>query len=339
MSVELGGLEEIEGWTFPKERPLLLRILPGIATFARKKPLGFVSALVVVALLVVGDLVPTTMNAINDLFGRPLGESPIPFVADTVAPFRHDEINLSNRLDSCEVRGIPSFCPGRTNVLGTDSLGRDILSRLIYGARVSVMVPIGAVVIAETIAVMIAVASGYYGGWVDKLTLRLVDIFQALPALIVLITVLGIFGSGLWQLVIVIGVVLGPSTSRVIRSQVLTVMGSPYIESARVIGASDRRIMMRYVLPNTMAIIILSFTFHLGVVVLIEASLSFLGFGLPPPFPSWGQMLSLDGRDQMRSVPGLAIYPGLAIGLIVFSFNLLGDALRDTWDPRLRGAR
>ena len=124
-----------------------------------------------------------------------------------------------------------------------------------------------------------------------------------------------------------------------IRGQTISVMASPFIEAARVLGASDRRIMMKYVLPNVFALVILGATLRLGVVVLLEATLSFLGYGLPPPFPSWGQMLSLEGREYMRTQPGLAIYPGLAIGLLVFSFNLFGDALRDVLDPRLRGSK
>jgi peptide/nickel transport system permease protein len=230
--------------------------------------------------------------------------------------------------------------PTSTHLLGTDSIGRDILSRLVYGARTAVMVSFGAVLISETIGATLGIMSGYYGGWVDKVGFRLVDVFQALPGLVVLITILGIFGSGLWEMIFVIGVIYGLGTgTRYIRGQTIYVMANPFIESARVLGASDRRIMVRYLLPNVFPLIILSATLRLGFVVLLEASLSFLGYGLPPPFPSWGQMLSLEGREYMRTQPGLAIYPGLAIGLLVFSFNLFGDALRDVLDPRLRGTR
>jgi peptide/nickel transport system permease protein len=229
--------------------------------------------------------------------------------------------------------------PSGKHLLGTDSIGRDILSRLLYGARTAVMVAFGAVLISESIGATIGIMSGYYGGWVDKFAYRLVDVFQALPGLVVLITILGIFGSGLWQLIFVIGFVGGPPGSRTIRGQTVYVMASPFIEAARVIGASDMRVMTKYVLPNVFHLIVLQATLRLGFVVLLEASLSFLGYGLPPPFPSWGQMLSLEGREYMRTQPGLAIYPGLAIGLLVFSFNLFGDALRDVLDPRLRGSR
>jgi peptide/nickel transport system permease protein len=201
------------------------------------------------------------------------------------------------------------------------------------------MVSFGAVLISETIAATLGIMAGYYGGFVDKFAYRIVDVFQSLPGLVVLITILGIFGSGLWEMIIVIGVLGGPSGSRTLRGQTIYVMASPFIEAARVLGASDRRIMLRYVLPNIFALMILASTLRLGIVALIEASLSFLGYGLPPPYPSWGQMLSLEGREYMRTQPGLAIYPGLAIGLLVFSYNLFGDALRDVLDPRLRGSR
>ena len=151
--------------------------------------------------------------------------------------------------------------------------------------------------------------------------------------------ILGIFGTGLWPMIVVIGVIGGPPGSRIIRGQAISVMASPFVEAARSIGAGDSRIMTRYVLPNVFALVILGSTLRLGRVVLIEASLSFLGYGLPPPFPSWGNMLSIEGREFMRVQPGLAIYPGVAIGLLVFSYNLFGDALRDTLDPRLRGSR
>jgi peptide/nickel transport system permease protein len=203
---------------------------------------------------------------------------------------------------------------------------------------VAVIVSMVSVFIAETIGSSIGILSGYYGGVIDKFAYRLVDVFQALPGLVILITVLGIFGSGLWQLVFVIGVVSGPPASRIIRGQTISIMSSPFIEAARVMGASDRRIMLRYVLPNVFHLIILDATVRLGGIVLLEATLSFLGYGVQPPFPSWGQMLSLDGRDFMRRAPGLAIWPGVAIAILVFSFNFFGDALRDTLDPRLRGS-
>jgi peptide/nickel transport system permease protein len=280
----------------------------------------------------VGDLVPETLNKISRTAG--LSDRPVPYLADQLESqtgiiYPYAKQDLRARLQG----------PSNKHLLGTDSIGRDILSRLLYGARTAVMVSFGAVLISEAISATLGIASGYYGGWVDKFAYRIVDVFQALPGLVVLITILGIFGSGLWQLVIVIGVLGGPPGSRTIRGQTVYIMASPYIEAARVIGASDVRVMTRYVLPNVFHLVILQATLRLGFVVLLEASLSFLGYGLPPPYPSWGQMLSLEGREYMRTQPGLAIYPGLAIGLLVFSFNLFGDALRDVLDPRLRGSR
>lgn len=340
---EIGVAAEIEAWNARREKAALQRVVSGVVRFARRKPLGFICGLIVVAMIIVGDLFPVTLNFIYHAAGKPLGGGhdsihqamvaaegkPIPYVASFIAPFSFERTSLRDRLKS----------PSAEYRLGTDELGRDVLSRLIYGARVSIIVPFGAVFITSLIAAGIGITSGYYGGWIDKGSQRIVDIFQALPGLVVLITVLGIFGSGLWQLIVIIGVVGGPPASRIIRGQVLSTMASPFIESARVVGASDRRIMLVYLLPNVMPLIILNSTLRLGAVVLIEASLSFLGFGLPPPFPSWGQMLSLQGREYMRSLPGLAIYPGVAIAIVVFSYNLLGDALRDTLDPRLRGSR
>ena len=331
MAAELGGIEEIEGWTQPAHKPFAVRMLQGLTNFAKKKPLGFVCGFIVLVFFVVGDVIPETTNKASSTLG--LGIT-LPYVADQlekrvgiVYPYAKQDLRA-------RLQGSSS-----SHILGTDAIGRDIFSRLLYGARTAVMVSFGAVVISQTIGAVIGIMSGFYGGWVDKGLYRVVDVFQALPGLVVLITILGIFGSGLWQMIIVLGVIGGPPNSRIIRGQTIYVMASPFIEAAKVIGASDRRIMMRYVLPNVFALIILSATVSLGFIVLLEASLSFLGYGLPPPFPSWGQMLSLEGRQYMRTQPGLAIYPGVAIGILVFSFNLFGDALRDVLDPRLRGSK
>src|SRR6266568_7420187 len=343
----LGSIAEIEGWGAVQDRSRPEKILSGLVNFARRKPLGFMCGIIVLFVSIIGDLVPVSANlafsgarsVINMTTGVNIGGpkvsvqsatcKPIPCLAPHIAPFRYDQNHLRDRLQGHSGKYL----------LGTDELGRDILSRLLFGARVSVVVPFGAVLISELIGSSMGIGMAYYGGWTDKIGLQIVNVFQSLPALIVLITFFGIFGSGLWQLLLVIGCLQGPIGSRTIRGQVLSIMSTPYIESARVIGAGDRRIMLKYVLPNVFALIILGSTIRLGGVVLLEATLSFLGYGLPPPFPSWGQMLSLQGREYMRSAPGLAIYPGIAIGIIVFSYNLFGDALRDTLDPRLRGSR
>jgi len=341
----LPGIGEIEAWQIPADQNTVLRFIGGIWHFARRKPLGFFCGLTVIVFAIFGDLVPVTADMTYGLakealhpFGINLSAkmvidgaacSPVPCLATSVAKYSFDQNHLRDRLQGHSSKYI----------LGTDNLGRDIFSRLMYGARVSVVVPFGAVMISETIGATIGITSGYYGGWYDKVMQQVVNIFQSLPALVVFITVFGILKSGLWQMILVIGLFQGPIASRVIRGQVFSIMSSPFIESARVIGANDRRIMVRYVLPNVFALIILGSTIRLGGVVLLEATLSFLGFGLPPPFPSWGQMLSIQGREYMRTAPGLAIYPGIAIAIIVFSYNLFGDALRDVLDPRLRGSR
>jgi peptide/nickel transport system permease protein len=329
---ELGSIAEIEGWEQPVQKPLLTRMGTGLWKFIRRKPLGAVCGFIVVFFMIIGDVVPETINKLSRTAG--LGDRPVPYIADQlesqvgfIYPYAKQDLRARLQGSSSD------------HLLGTDAIGRDILSRLLYGARTAVMVSFGAVFIQQAVGSTIGIMSGYYGGWVDKGLYRVVDVFQALPGLVVLITILGIFGSGLWQLVIVIGFLFGPINSRVIRGQTYYVMASPFIEAAKVVGASDRRIMVRYVLPNVFALIILGATISLGIVVLLEATLSFLGYGLPPPFPSWGQMLSLEGRQYMRTQPGLAIYPGVAIGILVFSFNLFGDALRDVLDPRLRGSR
>ncbi|MGH2583762.1 MAG: ABC transporter permease [Dehalococcoidia bacterium] len=303
----VSALDLHEGWVDRPARPLWQRAPLGLLRFARRKPLGFFGLVVVVALLVAAT----------------------PPFTDWIAPYGYAKQDLRNRLQA----------PSAEHWMGTDQAGRDVFSRIVYGARVSVVVGFGAVAISEGIAVLIGVVSGYYLGWFDRLFQRLVDVFQALPGLVVMITILGVFGSGLWQLVIVIGVLGGPPASRLIRGQVISLMNRPYVEAARVVGAGHTRIMVRHLLPNVIALVILGATLRIGAVVLAESTLSFLGYGLPPPFPSWGQMLALEGREYMNRAPWLAIYPGLVIGLTVYAFNILGDALRDVLDPRLRGGR
>ena len=323
---------DLEGWTQPAQVATPVRIGTGVWKFARRKPLGAFCGLIILLLVIVGDLVPETVNKMASVAG--VGDQPVPYLADQLADnlgfiYRYDEINVMHRLKGGSA----------DHLLGTDALGRDIFSRLLYGTRSAVMVAFGATFISAILQVLINVPSGYYGGWFDKLAYRLVDVMDSLPTLVILLVVLGLSGSGLWQLIVAIGLISGLSGGRTLRGQTIQLMASPFIEAARVIGASDRRIMMRYVIPNIMPLIILTATLRLGIIVLLEATLSFLGYGTPPPFPSWGQMLSLDGREFMRSQPGLAIFPGVAIGILVFSFNLFGDALRDVLDPRLRGSR
>ena len=226
--------------------------------------------------------------------------------------------------------------PSSEHLLGTDQFGRDQFARLVYGARTSVSVSFGAITISVLLATLIGTTSGYFGGWIDAVMQRFVDAAIAFPSLIVLITLVAVLGAGLGQVVAALGVVSCFGTSRILRSAVIGTMANPYIEASRVIGAHPVRIMLRHVVPNVAPVVIISATVSMGGLVLAESGLSFLGFGVPPPTPSWGSMLSLDGRAYMERAPWLAIAPGVAISSIVFAFNMLGDALRDTLDPRLR---
>ncbi len=248
--------------------------------------------------------------------------------AGTVAPYGFADTDFLARLEG----------PSRAHLLGTDNLGRDLLSRVIYGTRVSFGISLAAVVLAKSLATIVAVVSGYWGGWFDKIFQRIIDVWIALPLLIILITLIGVLGQGASTLILVIGLGNAPNASRLVRSVVVQVREEPYILAAESLGASDARIMLAHVLPNIAHIVIFSATVTLGSVILIVASLGFLGFGVPPPQPDLGAMLSGDGLTFMRRHWIMALWPGVAITLIVFSFNVLGDALRDVLDPRLRGS-
>jgi peptide/nickel transport system permease protein len=214
-----------------------------------------------------------------------------------------------------------------------------MLSRIIWGARISVTVGFGAVALSTFLAVMVGVVSGYFGGWVDLTVQRFVDIWIAFPALVLLISFVAAVGPGLWSVTLILGILLAPGTSRVVRGAVIGIRHQSYIESASCIGAGHGRVILKYVLPNVFAPIIVLATAQLGTAILAESTLSFLGYGVPPPYPAWGGMLSGTGRAFMLQSPWLSIWPGLAISLVVFGFNMLGDALRDELDPRLRGSR
>ena len=248
--------------------------------------------------------------------------------------------NISEQLQS----------PSLSHPLGTDNLSRDVLSRVIHGARVSVTIGFIAVVISTVLSVSIGVISGYFGGWFDMLVQRLVDAFIAFPGLVFLVLVSAMFSGsqipGLpkegvlsTQVVVVIatlGVLGGVSQSRVIRSAALSIKANTYIEAARTVGASDWRIVVVHVLPNVMAPVITLATLGLGGIILAEATLSFLGIGVPPDVPTWGGMLNREARTFMVQGYWWLIAPGVALSLVVFGFNVLGDALRDILDPRLR---
>ncbi len=271
----------------------------------REKPLGAVGLVVVVALII------------------------MTVFADWLAPqhYAHTE-----RLDQL----LP---PSLAHPLGTDHLGRDQLSRIIYGARISIFIGFGATGLAITLATVVGTLSAYYGGWFDVIAQRFVDAWMSFPGLVVALAMLSVLGPGQWQLIIVIGLLFGIRNSRVIRSQVLAIKSLPYIEASRAVGVGDVGIMLRHLIPNSMAPIIILATIEVPAVILIEASLSFLGFGVPPPTPSWGAMLGPDARARMLEAPWMALAPGIALSLAVFAWNMFGDALRDLLDPALRSRR
>ncbi len=261
--------------------------------------------------------------------------------APLIAPYDPNELGpLEDRLVD----------PSTTYFFGTDNLSRDIFSRVVYGARVSITISMVAVASSTFISLTLGIVSGFFGGWIDTAIQRLVDAFIAFPGLVFLLAVVAIFRDtdapflptdGLFRtqivlLMVTIGMLLGVGTSRVIRGSTLVVTNETYVEAARSIGASNTRIMFNYVLPNVMAPTITLATLGLGTAILLEASLSFLGLGVPPDVATWGGMLNREARAFMTESPWIAIFPGLALSLAVFGFNMLGDALRDVLDPRLR---
>ena len=247
--------------------------------------------------------------------------------ADSLAPYRYEEIHLRDRLQA----------PTAAYLLGTDHVGRDLLSRLIHGARLSLTVGLAATVLTVVVAVLIGGTTGFIGGRLDLVTQRFVDAWMAFPGLLLLLTIMSIAGRGMLQIIVVLGVSGGIPASRVVRGAVLGVKENAYFQAAQAIGSSRRRSLLRHVLPNIAAPIIIIFSINVGGVIMSEAALSFLGFGLPPDIPSWGGMLSREGRQYMEMAPHLALWPGLCLTVVVYSLNMFGDAVRDLLDPRLRG--
>src|SRR5947208_6861204 len=246
--------------------------------------------------------------------------------ADRIAPYAYDESIARMKPPSARFW------------IGTDNLGRDIWSRVVYGARISVTVGLASGALATSIATAIGISSAYVGGAYDIVVQRVVDAWLSFPGLVIVLSLMAALGPGLLNLILALSVLGAAGASRVIRGSTLSLMQNPYIEAARAIGAGHARVILCYVLPNVMATILILATIGLGTVILAEAGLSFLGFGIPPPYPSWGGMLSGSGRTFMYYAPWMALFPGVAISLAVFGFNMLGDALRDVLDPRLRGA-
>ena len=278
-------------------------VLQGLWQFCLHKPLGAFGGVIVVGLLIMAVFAPW------------------------IAPYQYDET----------IPGARMKAPGAQFWMGTDNLGRDVYSRVVYGAAVSVTVGFGAVLLANVLATVIGITSGYFGGAYDICVQRVVDAWQSFPFLVVILSLMAVLGPGLLNLVLALGVLGAAAASRVIRGTTISVMQNSYVEAARALGAGHLRIMLRYILPNVAATVIILATIGLGAAILAESALSFLGFGVPPPYPSWGAMLSGSGRSFMYRAPWMAIWPGAAISLAVFGFNMLGDALRDVLDPRLRG--
>lgn len=288
-----------------------------ITRLIRRNPLGAGAAilLLVFAVLAVGAGVDT-----------------LPYGGGTASPLiaTHDPFRMS----SSEVLR----SPGNGHLLGTDDLGRDVWSRIVYGARISLFVGFISVSISVGIGAPAGMISAYGGKWIDFSIQRVVDAMFAFPTIILALAIVSVLGKGIIQTTVAVGIVSIPRIARVTRASTLGVMGMPYIEAARSLGAAAPTVVFRHVFPNILAPLIVIGTAGFGGAMLAEASLSFLGLGTPPPNPSWGTMLSGAAQQYVRTAPYLAIFPGIAISLGVFGFNLFGDALRDIFDPRLRGA-
>jgi peptide/nickel transport system permease protein len=276
-------------------------------TLIRRKPLGAISAVILCGLIATAALAPC------------------------IAPYDPYHFNLNER--GLPIRLHP---PDAKFLFGTDTHGRDVLSRIIYGARVSLIVGFLSVAMGTLAGTFIGLVSGYWEGSIDQALQRLVDTLMAFPGIVLALAVLSVFGQSMLNVILVIGLVIAPGASRVVRGTVLSVKHNTYVDAARAAGASSWRIIVWHILPNVFAPILIIASVWLGNAIVIEAALSFLGLGTPPPTPTWGGMLSGEGRRSLETAPYLAIFPGLAISIVVLAFNMFGDAVRDLLDPRLR---
>lgn len=275
----------------------------GALLLARRKPLGAISAVLIAVV---------AMTAI---------------FAPLIAPYDPTDTHAREKLQG----------PSSKYLLGTDDLGRDVFSRIVHGARTSLWAGVSATIFGTLLGSMIGMLSGYAGGAADMIIQRIMDSLQVLPLIVLLLVVVVALGPSLWNIVWALSIGIIPAAGRIVRSATLSVKTETFVESAHVVGASPGRILFRHILPNVAAPIIVIASVTVGGAILAEASLSFLGLGVPPPNPSWGGMLAASGRRWFERAPTLALFPGLAITLTVLAFNLLGDTLRDVLDPRLRG--
>ncbi len=281
---------------------LLMRWARAIVRFARAKPLAAVGALIIVAALVAAIFAPSIV------LSDPL------------------------KVDTSRIL-VP---PGRDAPLGTDFLGRDVLSRIIYGARISLYVAVSSIAISLTAGALLGGVGAYFGSRIDMPIQRVMDAMMAFPSLVLALALMASLGPNLNNVVAAIAIVYTPRTARIIRSAVLAVKANQYTEAARAVGCSHVRILWRHIAPNCVAPAIVIATVNLGVAISIEGSLSFIGVGVPPPTPSWGNMVAGAAIEMAQKAPYLPLFPGIALTLTVLGFNLLGDALRDMLDPRLR---
>ncbi len=293
--------------------PAFQRIPKGLWTFTKRKPVGAFGALLMLIMIFMAG------------------------TAQWISPYDPLEVHPRDRLANVWETKYTDNPDGNLYILGTDEIGRDLLSRTIYGARTSVTIAFLAIILGTTTGTVIGMASAYFGGYFDLLFQRVIDAMFAFPLLIFAIAIVSVVGQSMFNVVAALAIVLVPSVSRTTRGASLSVMQMPYIEATKTIGATTIRTLALHLAPNIMAVVIVLASIQLGAAIIVEASLSFLGLGTPPPTPSWGAMLSGSSRNFLELAPHLAVIPGVAISLAVLGINLLGDAIRDVWDPRLRG--
>ncbi len=271
-------------------------------TFLRRRPLGTVGIAIVLVMFVAGAL------------------------ADVIAPYDPEENDFSAMMEA----------PSWAHLLGTDQLGRDIFSRLVFGARTAMIVGFSAAFVGSAIGLVLGVASAYFGGWFDLLFQRVLDVMMAFPLIILALAVVAVFGTGVFNVILAITIPLIPRCGRVVRASALAVREIPYVDAARALGFSHARVVLRHMVPNVVAPFLIMLSAFVGQAILAEASLSYLGLGVQEPVPAWGLMLQGGAEEYATTAPWIAVFPGLAIMLAVLGISLFGDALRDALDPKLR---